>query len=157
MGGRPALETRLSITAIAKSRVDRAERREMRDFARDWDSAIAKAVFKCAQCGEVAAHVALIIDEPRSGLIAESDFLGEWTQVVLESGLRPLAQALNRADAPALYAVEALWAPFYCSECRACYCHEHWRMHVIFDEDWPDWYDCTEGTCPMGHRRLVDD
>lgn len=48
----------------------------MRDFERDWDRAIARAVFRCAECGEVAAHVALVLDEPRSGLIAESDFLG---------------------------------------------------------------------------------
>ena len=129
----------------------------MRSFERDWDRAIARAVFRCAQCGEVAANVALVIDEPRSGLIRESEFLGEWSQVVLEPGLQPVAQALSSNDAPALYAVEPLWAPFYCPECRACYCHEHWRMQVVFDEDWPDWYDYTEGTCTKGHRRLVDD
>ncbi len=129
----------------------------MRDFAADWEHSIARAVFRCAECGEVAARVALVADAPSSGLIAESGFLGEWAQVVLGPGLEPVAQALDSTDALALYEIEALWAPFYCPECRACYCHDHWQVRVIFDEDWPDWYDEAEGTCPRGHTRMVDD
>ena len=137
----------------------------MREFAEDWESAVAKAVFKCAQCGEVAARVALVLDEPvpgessssRSGLIAESEFFGDWEQVVLAAGLRPVADALVDEDAAALYQVDPLWAPFFCPECRASYCHEHWSMTVIFDEEWTSWYDYTEGTCPRGHKRMVDD
>ncbi len=138
----------------------------MRDFRRDWDGAVARAAFACAECGNVAARVALVLDEPatpaaagegRSGLVGESGFFGEWAQVVLGPGLPPVARALAAADASALYEVEPLWAPFYCPECRLCFCHRHWAMRVVFDDEWTSWYDYTEATCPKGHQRIVDD
>ncbi len=136
------------------------------DFARDWERAAARAVFRCAQCGEAVASVALVLDDepapghPRpeaGGTIAESGFFGDWEQAVLGAGLQPVAEALIREDAAALHEVDPLWAPFYCPECRACYCRRHWTMRVVFDDEWTSWYDYTEGTCPRGHARVVDD
>jgi hypothetical protein len=45
----------------------------------------------------------------------------------------------------------------YCPECDKAYCEEHMRMEVVMDEDDPNFYDCTYGTCPKGHRRMIDD
>lgn len=45
-------------------------------------------------------------------------------------------------------------APFYCPECERTYCHADWNIYVVFDEGF---YDCTRGTCPAGHRHMVDD
>ncbi len=137
----------------------------MREFSADWERAAARAVFRCALCGEIAARVALVLDEPTpgrpsdaaSGRIVESGFFGDWEQVVLGAGLQPVAEALIREDAAALYGVDPLWAPFYCPECRTCYCRRHWTMRVVFDDEWTSWYDYTEGTCPRGHQRVVDD
>lgn len=137
----------------------------MRDFAADWRSAVARAEFHCDECGALAARIALVADEaaPTGGdarpdaLIVEADFYGEWAQVVGASGLLPVASALAAGDAAALYSVEPLWAPFYCSQCGRSYCHDHWQFRLVFDEDWPDWYDETIGTCPRGHQRVLDD
>ncbi len=42
----------------------------------------------------------------------------------------------------------------YCPDCNAIYCREHYHLHEEFDEGF---YDCTRGTCPSGHERMVDD
>jgi hypothetical protein len=135
----------------------------VRDFAADWSRAVARAVFHCDACGAPAARVALLLDERGpgaegpAGLITQADFYGEWAQVVLAGGLQEVAAAIASADPAALYAVEPLWAPFYCSECERVYCHEHWQFRLVFDEEWTDWYEETVGTCPRGHERVVDD
>lgn len=42
----------------------------------------------------------------------------------------------------------------YCPECDKIYC----RTHYLTEEEWDEgFYDCTFGTCPNGHRRLIDD
>jgi hypothetical protein len=45
----------------------------------------------------------------------------------------------------------------YCPECDKAYCSDHMRTEVVMDEDDPGFYDCTYGTCPAGHRRMIDD
>jgi hypothetical protein len=45
----------------------------------------------------------------------------------------------------------------YCPECDKVYCRNHMRTEVVMDEDDPGFYDCTYGTCPAGHRRMIDD
>jgi hypothetical protein len=137
----------------------------MRDFAQDWLIAKATAEFPCAECGRLAARVALLVDQPTavtgSGaaqwLIAESGFFGDWWNEVSTPWAEVAAAAIDRADASALYAIDPLWAPFYCPECAATFCNQHWQMRLVFDDEWPDWYDYTDGTCPHGHTRMVDD
>jgi hypothetical protein len=137
----------------------------MREFAKDWNRAIAKTVFRCAECGETAAFVGLVLRDSVSGhpsgadggLITESGFFGNWEQVVLKAGLPAVAEAIAGEDARALHEIEPLWAPFYCPECGRCYCIKHWDMNVVFDSEWTSWYDYTEGICPRGHKRMIDD
>lgn len=42
----------------------------------------------------------------------------------------------------------------YCPECDKVYCWEHYRVREVFDEGF---YDCSYGTCPLGHTRVIDD
>ncbi len=42
----------------------------------------------------------------------------------------------------------------YCPKCDKVYCHGHYYLKEIWEEGF---YDCTLGTCPQGHRRIVDD
>lgn len=42
----------------------------------------------------------------------------------------------------------------YCPKCDRIYCRSHYNVQVQWDEGF---YDCSYGTCPQGHRRLVDD
>jgi hypothetical protein len=42
----------------------------------------------------------------------------------------------------------------YCPQCDRIFC----RVHYNLSEEWDEgFYDCTWGTCPDGHRRIVDD
>lgn len=45
----------------------------------------------------------------------------------------------------------------YCYKCNLIYCREHYNAEIIFDEEYPGFYDCTMGTCPQGHERMIDD
>lgn len=42
----------------------------------------------------------------------------------------------------------------YCPECDKAYCRKHVRTRVVMDHGF---YDCTYGTCPEGHERIIDD
>jgi hypothetical protein len=64
---------------------------------------------------------------------------------------------LDCQDVRAHYALNDEWASFYCPTCHQAFCRAHWHFDVRYNDDFPEWYDCTYGTCPVGHRRLVDD
>jgi len=42
----------------------------------------------------------------------------------------------------------------YCPKCDKIYCWEHYNARAEYDDGF---YDCTCGTCPNGHRRMIDD
>ena len=42
----------------------------------------------------------------------------------------------------------------YCPDCDKIYCRNHYAVQETFDEGF---YDCAYGTCPEGHRRIIDD
>ena len=42
----------------------------------------------------------------------------------------------------------------YCPTCDRVYCRDHYQTEERYDEGF---YDCTYGTCPQGHRRMIDD
>lgn len=119
---------------------------------------ITRAEFICAKTGAVAATLTLTGDE-----LVQDGFLGRITELVPARFIGPLRATLTAADADALYALNSLWAPFYCPECRAVYASGVWNMDMQFEQDddplggMPNWYDCTYGVCPEDHRRLIDD
>lgn len=43
----------------------------------------------------------------------------------------------------------------YCPDCDKIYCWAHYNPREEWEDDW--WYDCTYGTCPEGHRRIIHD
>jgi hypothetical protein len=43
-------------------------------------------------------------------------------------------------------------ASFYCTDCGLNYCSAHWGAYVLVDDDF---YDCTMGICPGGHRHMI--
>lgn len=112
-----------------------------------------EAQFHCAVCNEIAALLQLTPDNR----FIQAGFMGHITEGV--SGVRAvlLEQTLQQHNPQKIYELDSLWAPFYCPTCRAVYCYQHWHMEIQFDDDFPGWYDCTYGTCPAGHRRMVDD
>ncbi len=42
----------------------------------------------------------------------------------------------------------------YCPKCDQILCGTHYQKMTEWDGSW---YDCTYGTCPRGHRRMIDD
>jgi predicted RNA-binding Zn-ribbon protein involved in translation (DUF1610 family) len=127
------------------------------------------ASFRCAACGEAAGVVrtaragALVDLGPLAGRHATGHdgfvidyFLGTvWfaadpaavdaVQAILDAG---------GADPAALRRIGRDLAPFYCPDCELNYCGADWHAEVLWDEGF---YDCTMGTCPHGHRHLLDD
>ena len=97
----------------------------------------------------MAASARLVIDGPFGvihGLIAQ-----------FEPRVDRLAAALRAADAEALMAIDADYAPFWCPTCAVAYCRDHLETWIVFDDETPGWYDHTMGRCPAGHERMIDD
>lgn len=119
---------------------------------------MAKAVFRCQVCISVAATVELKAAPDNSkGMLIIEGFLGNSTETIKGRTIQLVHQALSAHDARLLYSIDRLWAPFYCPQCERVYCVKHWIIVPVFDDDFPGWYDSSYGTCPKGHRRLVDD
>ena len=65
-----------------------------------------------------------------------------------------IGSALAATDAAALFAIDFEFAPFWCPECGACYCAEHYEHWDIYDGHF---FDSTRGICPNGHERMLID
>jgi len=111
----------------------------------------------CSRCGRPAAH--LRVEEVRGaralvyhGLthqpsldLSERDRMFAW----LTSGKLAAAHAhvkRNRVFEDGL--------DCYCPDCGAAYCRACMQLREEYDEGF---YDCTWGTCPRGHTRIVHD
>jgi len=62
--------------------------------------------------------------------------------------------ALLARSAAQLYALDYQYAPFWCRECKHCYCREHYPSYAAYDDGH---FDCYYGTCPKGHKRMLSD
>lgn len=116
----------------------------------------AAAEYRCDLCGELAGRVEVVPSphSPGRKRLVLSVFISMWEQASPDATYAAAAEALRGGDPRALWALDPEWAPFYCPECNACYCRTHWRQVMQFDEGF---YDCTYGTCPRGHTRMLDD
>jgi len=124
----------------------------------------------CAHCGGIAAEFTLLpVGSPVAGrflgeAMAHKDrlrrqgFLGTVTWAWSPESMKRLFDALARGDFRAAADVDDDAVGFYCYRCDAVYCERCWEIGPpVFDEDLPGFYDCTYGTCPRGHRCIVDD
>jgi hypothetical protein len=94
----------------------------------------------------------------KSDRLRRSGFLGIVTWVRPLSVLAPIYAALVAGDLANVEAREPDMVSFYCPRCKAVYCEHCWQIGPpVFDEEMPGFYDCTYGTCPRQHRRMVDD
>jgi hypothetical protein len=127
------------------------------------------ASFRCAACGEVAGQVRAVpagapadlgpplgvMASGQDGLIVDQFIGTAWV-----AGSRAVVDAVqtlideDNIDPLTLRDINWELAPFYCPDCELNYCSGHWDANVIFDETF---YDYTMGTCPNGHRYMIDD
>ncbi|MDE2293014.1 MAG: hypothetical protein KGL53_13105, partial [Elusimicrobia bacterium] len=120
---------------------------------------LARRRFDCAACGERAATLTLWGERPpgAAGLEGASvgfeGFVSNGAVSVKDPGA--VKEALAAGDLPKLRFLVGDPTDFWCIDCGACYCCEHWRPHEpVFDGGF---YDMTYGTCPKGHRHEIDD
>lgn len=121
---------------------------------------LASASFYCALCQSLAATVDLLPSGHADGLgkatatIFLKDFIGTEKVALSDAQSQAIHAALTQADAPALYKVEHLFAPFYCATCARVYCRKHWVVIPEYDDGF---FDCSYGWCPEGHKRMIED
>lgn len=112
---------------------------------------LAEARFTCALCGEPAGGIRAEDDPPRIRIVR--DGRTAWIGPDHLAAFRAAAASGARA----LYRLDLEYTPTYCPDCDAVYCAAHWRTWLEFDPDEPSWLDCTRGTCPKGHTRMIED
>jgi hypothetical protein len=133
------------------------------------------STFYCDECGGIAATVYFLaplardprLDPEPLGVPRGAGAIGqESSRISIAGGPVPvtisIAQnwaaeaiaALERHDVKRLRAIDAEFAPFWCSRCEKSYCRSHWRTAIKYDEGF---FDCIEGTCPKGHRLTLMD
>jgi len=127
------------------------------------------ASFRCAKCGEVAAVVKAVSADVqadmgpplgsqshrRDGMVV--DYFGGTMWKAAGPGTYAAVRTILDGEEPdpaELRRIDWELAAFYCPECARNYCHSDWSTYVLFDEGF---YDCTMGTCPAGHRHVIDD
>lgn len=85
------------------------------------------------------------------------DYFGGTAWLAADSALFEQARNVLAGEVPDPAAIKRIkWdmAPFYCPDCEANYCYADWHPVVILDEGF---YDKTEGTCPVGHKHVIED
>ena len=135
---------------------------------------IARMYVTCAVCGDRASTVDLVppgVTHPKAGSAALADVgiydgpsgrgrlieegvCGKSMWVVEVDQLDRLRAIFLRGDWRALYQLDREWLSSYCPTCDVNYCTAHWDKYDEFDDGF---YDCTRGTCPRGHKRVLSD
>jgi hypothetical protein len=112
----------------------------------------------CSVCGEIAVTFKIgkaVFDKDESliymGITHQSSLKKE-----LSNRLFPLLKeeqlSLIHSFLKEYHTYEGLDA--YCPSCDKIYCWDHYNPIQEFDDGF---YDCTYGTCPEGHKRMIDD
>jgi len=112
----------------------------------------------CAVCGEIA--VKFKIGRSRFDKEDSLVFSGITFSTSLAKDLAPqLFKHLEQENLSQVHAFmkkhhkpEGLDA--YCPTCGKIYCTRHYQTREEYDEGF---YDCTYGTCPQGHKRIIHD
>ncbi len=105
----------------------------------------------CSLCGREIVRIALrgarlVVASPLRRLRLDAEALGADPAALLHAAPAAVHAGMMRAHQDGL--------DFYCPDCDALYCEAHYHLRPRWDEGF---YDDTEGTCPAGHTRIVDD
>lgn len=116
---------------------------------------LVSVVFQCRICGGDAGKVVL----DASGKLSISGIGSNTSTTVVGEMFKAIRQALTNGRVRDLFEMDRFLVPFYCPKCDCSYCGDHWHTRMVFDDEpgWGGWYDCTMGTCPEGHERMVED
>lgn len=116
---------------------------------------VAEHAFACSLCAREAGRIKLLAMGAAFELHRLS-FTSKLTLPVPPASAERVRGAIAAADIRDLYDFDLEVACFYCPECDACFCGEHWEHWPVFDDE-DGWYDYTHGRCPKGHERMLED
>jgi hypothetical protein len=116
-------------------------------------------ILPCSVCGKTAVdiHPAGSAEKILKGIICRGITRGVGLKVADQE---KIFGWLEKADLAALHHYIGTDADIeggldaYCPTCDRIYCRTHYNVSEEWDEGF---YDCSRGTCPQGHKRLVDD
>ena len=130
----------------------------------------------CLECGRTAQRVELVAPgarHPRAGskelgdlgvydglvhgdggTLVTAGVMGKGAFGVESSDIQALREAFRNNDMMPLLRKDSEWVPSYCVNCGGHYCTAHWLKIPFVDECF---YDYTEGICPKGHKKILDD
>jgi hypothetical protein len=118
---------------------------------------VAQHSFACASCNNESGRVALFKHD-NGGEIIRDSFTSHLTFRVGAEDFERIRSVILAGDIRALHELDLEVASFYCPDCAACYCGDHWvRWNVFDDEEGFDWHDSIRGRCPQGHQRMLED
>jgi hypothetical protein len=117
---------------------------------------VAEARFTCSTCDKEAGHIELF-GRPSSAHVRRTSFTSVLSSAVHAEQFTDLRSAIELRDARRLHGLDLEYAPFFCPQCDAVYCGDHWKRWDVFDEDDPSWHDSIRGRCPKGHERMLED
>ena len=118
---------------------------------------VAQHSFACPRCNNEAGRVALFKHD-NGGEIIRDSFTSHLTFRVAAENFERIRGIILAGDIRALHEFDLEVASFYCPDCAACYCGDHWvRWNVFDDEEGFDWHDSIRGLCPRGHQRMLED
>lgn len=127
------------------------------DLASTPRTPVAQHSFACGTCGQAAGLVQLF-GPTSAGEIVRESFTSRFIHRPNPEAFERLCTSILAGDAQALYEFDLELASFYCPDCHACYCREHWSVWNVFDdEEGFDWHDSIRGRCPLGHQRMLED
>lgn len=126
-------------------------------------------VFTCANCGGIAATLAVsendhpfdsgtlpdgtrsswMPDGPAYQLVFVSVSTGKASADLVE-----LVSGLDVLDPFVVRPIDWELASFCCNTCQLNYCSTCWSTSVEFDDGF---FDVMSGRCPRGHEQLLDD
>lgn len=115
--------------------------------------------FHCAVCSKVAAQ--LKIEDSRVAGVTKLTYQGIVSTASLDvEDAGKLDRWLRRGEIGKAHAFVRKYRVLedgldaYCPECDKVYCKKHYNVTEEWDEGF---YDYATGTCPQGHRRIIDD
>lgn len=111
----------------------------------------------CAICGEIAVKIDTGIYEYDNeeyviyiGICVRSYFAMDYAKRIFDA-----LEDDNLAEFHSIMKEDLEdGADAYCPDCDKIYCHDHYNPREVWDAGF---YDCTYGTCPDGHERIIYD
>ncbi len=112
----------------------------------------------CSECGAIAAEFkigiarfdkeeSLIFNGITHSCSLKKELSGQLFSI-LDKGNITLAHKFMKKH----WKIEGIDA--YCPRCKKIYCKTHYHTRETYDDGF---YDCTYGTCPAGHERIIHD